>query len=40
MPMLHFPKAALPLPPERLECLLARRLPARTFSTGHYYVCA
>ena len=30
MLMLHFPKAALPLPPERLECLLARRLPAST----------
>jgi AraC-like DNA-binding protein len=30
MLMLHFPKAALPLPPERLECLLARRLPAAT----------
>jgi AraC-like DNA-binding protein len=28
MLMLHFPKAVLPLPPERLECLLARRLPA------------
>jgi AraC-like DNA-binding protein len=28
MLMLHFPKAALPLPPERLDCLLARRLPA------------
>ena len=26
--MLHFPKAALPLPSQRLECLLARRLPA------------
>ena len=30
MLMLHFPKAALPLPPERLDCLLARRLPADT----------
>jgi AraC-like DNA-binding protein len=30
MLMLHFPKAALPLPPGRLECLLARRLSART----------
>ena len=30
MLMLHFPKGALPLPPERLESLLARRLPAGT----------
>jgi AraC-like DNA-binding protein len=30
MLMLHFPKAALPVRPERLECLLARRLPAAT----------
>ncbi|MGD0560483.1 MAG: helix-turn-helix domain-containing protein [Streptosporangiaceae bacterium] len=28
--MLHFPKAALPVRPQRLECLLARRLPADT----------
>jgi AraC-like DNA-binding protein len=27
---LHFPKAALPVRPERLQCLLARRLPAGT----------
>jgi AraC-like DNA-binding protein len=30
MLMLHFPKAALPLPARRLECLLARRLPTGT----------
>jgi AraC-like DNA-binding protein len=34
MLMLHFPKAALPLPPERLEGLLARRLPGGTGMTA------
>lgn len=29
MLILHFPKAALPLRPQRLECMLAHRLPAR-----------
>jgi AraC-like DNA-binding protein len=28
MLMLHFPRAALPLRPQRLKCLLAHRLPA------------
>jgi AraC-like DNA-binding protein len=30
MLMLHFPRAALPVRPEQLECLLARRVPAGT----------